>query len=75
MIVAVPDNPSRMEVTDVAKGQVSLRWAKPSYDGGDRIQGYIVEYKPIGGHWSKYNDAPIKDLGVTGTSAAIFSSL
>lgn len=64
-VAATPDNPSRMEVTDVGKGEVSLRWARPSDDGGDRIQGYIVEYKPIGGHWTKHNDTPIKDLDTT----------
>ena len=51
---------------DIDKGCVSLRWARPSDDGGDRIQGYIVEYKPVGGHWSKYNDSPIKELDCTG---------
>ena len=37
-LVVAPDNPSRMEVTDTDKGLVSLRWAKPLSDGGDRIQ-------------------------------------
>jgi len=55
-----------MEVLDVNKGEVSLRWARPMDDGGDRIQGYIVEYRPVGGHWSKYNDVPIKELDVDG---------
>lgn len=51
---------------DVDKGEVSLRWARPLDDGGDRIQGYIVEYRPIGGHWTKHNEVPIKELNTTG---------
>lgn len=59
---------------DIDKGSVSLRWARPADDGGDRIQGYIVEYKPVGGHWSKYNDMPIKELDCTGEFTCQFMS-
>lgn len=60
-----------MEVMDIDKGEVSLRWARPADDGGDRIQGYMVEYKPVGGHWAKYNDAPIKELDCTGENLTL----
>ncbi|XP_067934437.1 twitchin-like [Watersipora subatra] len=62
---ALPGNPSKMEVLDVDKGEVSLQWARPVDDGGDRIQGYLVEYRPKGGHWTKHNDGVIKELNAT----------
>ena len=61
-----------MEVLDVDKGEVSLQWARPLDDGGDRLHGYLVEYRPIGGHWSKYNDTPIKELNATGEQTRLF---
>lgn len=51
---------------EVTKNSVSLSWNRPSSDGGDKIQGYVIEYKKLGEHWTKYNDKPITELSAKG---------
>lgn len=53
-----------MQLLEMVKGVPTLGWTRPSNDGGDRIQGYIIEYKKVGdgAHWEKYNTKPIDDL-------------
>ena len=52
-----------MQVLNQLKDTVTLGWSRPSSDGGDKIQGYIIEYKKVGdGHWEKYNTKPIEDV-------------
>ena len=58
-----PQNPSKVQVLNQLKDTVTLGWSRPSSDGGDKIQGYIIEYKKVGdGHWEKYNTKPIEDV-------------
>lgn len=63
-LLVVADNPSKVQVVDMSKNTVTLSWARPNKDGGDKIQGYIVEYKKTGEHWAKYNDKPITEQQV-----------
>lgn len=46
MIVVPPGPPGSLEVADVDSDEVTLNWAKPRKDGGSKITGYVVEYKP-----------------------------
>ena len=43
-----PDAPGKPKVEDVDSDSVTLVWSKPSSDGGDRIQGYVIEVKEKG---------------------------
>lgn len=60
--------PSDLEVTDVDEDSVSLSWNKPRKNGGGKISGYMVEYKPAspGGEWTKAPGAGGKDPMATG---------
>ncbi|CAL8090942.1 unnamed protein product [Calicophoron daubneyi] len=42
-----PSSPSGLQVADVDADKVTLEWKKPRDDGGRRITGYVVEYKPV----------------------------
>ncbi|CAH8634151.1 unnamed protein product [Dicrocoelium dendriticum] len=49
-----PDAPSNLNVADVDADKVTLEWTKPRKDGGKRITGYVVEYKPVNADdWEK----------------------
>lgn len=42
-IVAVPDAPSGVEVSEITKSSAVVSWSAPSNDGGAPITGYYVE--------------------------------
>uniref|UniRef100_A0A183BBQ3 Fibronectin type-III domain-containing protein n=1 Tax=Echinostoma caproni TaxID=27848 RepID=A0A183BBQ3_9TREM len=42
-----PDSPSNVNVVDVDSDKVKLEWSKPRNDGGRKVTGYVVEYKPL----------------------------
>ena len=42
-----PSAPRRMEAT-AGDGQLALRWQPPSSDGGDRVTGYIIQWRAGG---------------------------
>ncbi|CAD7001755.1 unnamed protein product, partial [Ceratitis capitata] len=52
----VPDAPGQPKVIDWDSGNVTLIWARPSCDGGSRIQGYQIEYRDIvnDSSWNTY---------------------
>ena len=52
---AVPGAPRHLKVDNVSRNGVSLSWQKPSDDGGNPVQGYILEKKsPDSPRWFYY---------------------
>uniref|UniRef100_A0A1I8H545 TITIN protein n=1 Tax=Macrostomum lignano TaxID=282301 RepID=A0A1I8H545_9PLAT len=61
-----PGAPEGLDVTGVDESSVSLSWKKPRSDGGNKVQGYVVEYKePSSNKWKKANDFPVKGNKMT----------
>ena len=62
----IPDPPGKPNVIDSDVNTVSLRWERPSSDGGSIIQGYKVEYKDVTeSNWVVANDYLVKDTSYT----------
>ena len=61
VILVKADCPTKVHVLDMNKNTVTLGWGRPASDGGDPIQGYIIEYKKVGEHWAPYNSKPITE--------------
>lgn len=66
------DPPGKVEVTDLSRSTVSLKWTVPFSDGGSKIVGYIVERKPYSetgeGRWLKCNYTTVTDTCFTVTA-------
>ncbi len=64
-----PASPGLPIVTKVGKTSVDLKWSPPTYDGGAKILGYIIEKKEIGGKggWTRVNDYNLPDTEYTVT--------
>ena len=45
---APPAAPARPTANDVTAHSCQLTWRAPADDGGDEIQGYVVEFRPVG---------------------------
>ncbi|TPP56261.1 Twitchin [Fasciola gigantica] len=59
----VPGAPSSVTVADVEANEVALEWTKPRSDGGRRINGYVVEYKPVNSdEWRQTPGGLVKGL-------------
>lgn len=60
-------------MADVDANKVTLEWSKPRNDGGKRVNGYVVEYKPLNStEWEQA--AIVKDLTATGKFLRLPSS-
>ncbi|XP_070535071.1 twitchin-like [Ptychodera flava] len=61
-----PDAPGTPQITDHNTKSISLKWTKPEYDGGNPIEGYKVEFRPLDDEkWSKANQVPCRELNYT----------
>lgn len=53
LVCDVPSVPVDLQVVDVNKSSVTLRWEKPLYDGASRLTGYTLEACKVGtDRWS-----------------------
>lgn len=60
-----PEGP--LEVSDVHKDGCKLKWKKPKDDGGEPIEGYLVEkYDPDTGVWLPVGRTKDPEMEVTG---------
>lgn len=66
--IDTPGKPGSPKVEDVDEDSVTLSWDKPTEDGGDRLQGYVVEVREKGSDkWKPVNDkSPCKGNQFTG---------
>lgn len=68
-----PGQPGTPTIEDYDSDMVELAWTRPSHDGGDRIEGFVVEFKEPGEkEWHNATAVPVKD---TRTISMCFSSL
>jgi len=70
-VVDVLDAPGKTGaplVEDVDEDSVTLSWGKPRDDGGDKVQGYVVEVREKGTNkWKPLNEkSPCRDNKYTG---------
>ena len=42
-----PDKPGIPQVVDSTKSSITMRWARPMYDGGSHISGYSFDYREL----------------------------
>nr|XP_046249157.1 titin-like [Scatophagus argus] len=62
------DPPGKPEAVVITRENITLQWAKPRYDGGSTITGYVVEKKELpDGRWMKTNFTNVIDNQFTVT--------
>lgn len=59
---AVPEAPSKPEVSDIDATQMTVSWSRPKSDGGAPITGYYVEQQEsTSTRWVKINKKPVSE--------------
>lgn len=64
------DPPGIPEAVYISKNQIKIQWTKPQYDGGSKVNGYIVERKDLSspdGRWVRANFTNIVETEYTVT--------
>uniref|UniRef100_A0A3Q2Q8S2 Titin n=1 Tax=Fundulus heteroclitus TaxID=8078 RepID=A0A3Q2Q8S2_FUNHE len=64
------DPPGAPEAVSITKNQIKIQWTKPQYDGGSKINGYIVERKDLSSpddRWVRSNFTNIIETEYTNT--------
>uniref|UniRef100_A0A3B4H5G2 Titin n=1 Tax=Pundamilia nyererei TaxID=303518 RepID=A0A3B4H5G2_9CICH len=64
------DPPGTPEAVSISKNQIRIQWTKPQYDGGSKVNGYIVERKDLAspdGRWVRANFTNIVETEYTVT--------
>lgn len=67
------DPPGVPEAVSISKNQIKIQWTKPQYDGGSKVNGYIVERKDLSspeGRWVRANFTNIIETEYTVTGLA-----
>ncbi|XP_031677925.1 titin [Oncorhynchus kisutch] len=60
--------PTNVRITHIRKTSVRLEWLKPTYDGGSKVTGYLVEKKEgERDRWTKANITNVSDTHYTVT--------
>lgn len=67
-VVGKPGKPEGpLDVEDVHKDGCTLKWNKPLDDGGEPLEGYLIEkLDPDTGSWVPVGKSPIPEMNVTG---------
>ena len=63
-----PGSPGTPEVIDVDEDAITIAWDPPKDDGGNKVQGYVVEMKEPDGRWKQVSPGLIRDNQFTGQS-------
>jgi titin len=68
LLLSVAEPPTNVRITHIRKSSVRLEWLKPTYDGGSKVTGYLVEKKEgEGDRWTKANLTNVSDTHYTVT--------
>ncbi|XP_038839590.1 titin-like [Salvelinus namaycush] len=60
--------PTNVRITHIRKTSIRLEWLKPSYDGGSKVTGYLIEKKEgERDRWTKANLTNVSDTHYTVT--------
>eukprot|EP00063_Salmo_salar_P057342 XP_014032177.1 PREDICTED: titin-like [Salmo salar] len=60
--------PTNVRITHIRKSSIRLEWLKPSYDGGSKVTGYLIEKKEgERDRWTKVNLTNVSDTHYTVT--------
>lgn len=67
-VVSKPDKPEGpLEVSDIHKNGCTLKWKKPKDDGGEPIEGYLIEkFDPETGVWLPIGRSTVPEMKVEG---------
>ncbi len=68
-----PSAPQNLQVSKVTESTVTLRWDRPSSDGGARIKGYVVEKRDPHRHtYTQVGTCISTDFTVRGSALCCF---